>query len=136
MENITDNNNGLGVRVRTRRIELGMTQEELAKKLGYTNKSTIGKIESGINDITQSKALEFAKALDTSVAYIMGWEEPTEGYYTNPETAQLAQDLFDDPSMRMLFDAARDAKPEDLQKAADFLKAAKALTLNLDNEGC
>lgn len=64
-------------------------------------------------------------------------EKTTEGYYLDHETAKKAQELFDDPNFRVLFDAARDSKPEDLQKAADYLKAAKAMTLGLDNdEGC
>lgn len=57
------------------------------------------------------------------------------GYYIDPETAKKAQELFDDPNLRILFDAARDARPEDLQKAADYLKAVKAMQLGLDNEG-
>ena len=47
-------------------------------------------------------------------------------YYTDPETAQLAQELFEDKDLRVLFDAARGSKPEDLQMAADFLKRLKA----------
>lgn len=65
----------IGKRIRSKREELGITQEELAKTLGYKNKSTIAKIENGTNDITQSKVLEFAAALHTTVAYLMGWDE-------------------------------------------------------------
>ena len=65
---------GIGKRIRNRRIELGMTQKELADKLGYKNKSTIGKIENGQNDITQTKVLDFARALETDVSYIMGFD--------------------------------------------------------------
>lgn len=54
-----------------------MTQEELASKLGYKNKSSIAKIETGTNDIIQSKVVEFANVLDTTVAYLMGWDNPT-----------------------------------------------------------
>ena len=68
-------NSIVGLKIRSRRKELGMTQKELADKLGYTNKSTIGKIESGINDITQSKVVAFAEALQTTPAYLMGWED-------------------------------------------------------------
>ena len=46
---------GIGERINARRKELGMTQEELSKKLGYKNKSTISQIENGVNDIMQSK---------------------------------------------------------------------------------
>lgn len=65
----------IGKRIREKRESIGMTQEELAAKLGYKNKSSIAKIEIGANDIVQSKVVEFAKALGTTVAYLMGWEE-------------------------------------------------------------
>ena len=58
-----------------RRKELGITQEELACRMGYKSKSTINKIELGINDIPQSKVVKFAEVLNVSVAYLMGWEE-------------------------------------------------------------
>ena len=61
-------------RIRARREELNMSQEELAKRLGYKSRSTIAKIESGENDITQSKIVAFAKALGVKPAYLMGWE--------------------------------------------------------------
>ena len=65
----------IGSRIKERRELLNLSQEELALKLGYKSRSTINKIESGINDITQSKVVEFAKVLQTTPAYLMGWEE-------------------------------------------------------------
>ena len=65
----------IGKRIKARREELGMTQAELAKRLGYKSKTTIAKIESGVNDIVQSKVVSFAEALNTTPAYLMGWEE-------------------------------------------------------------
>lgn len=67
----------IGKRIREKREAIGMTQEELASKLGYKNKSSIAKIETGANDIIQSKVVEFANILSTTVAYLMGWDEPT-----------------------------------------------------------
>lgn len=64
----------IGDRIKARRLELGLTQDELAKKLGYRSRSTINKIEMNINDITQPKIIEFANALDTTVQYLMGFE--------------------------------------------------------------
>lgn len=61
-------------RIRLRREELNMSQEELAQKMGYKDRSAIAKIESGTNDITQSKIKAFADALDTTTAYLMGWD--------------------------------------------------------------
>ena len=57
------------------RKEMGLTQEELAIRLGYKSKSTINKIELGINDISQSKIVRFAKVLNTTPAHLMGWDE-------------------------------------------------------------
>lgn len=62
-------------RIRTRREQLNMSQEELAKRLGYKSRSTIAKIESGENDITQSKIVAFANALGVKPGYLMGWED-------------------------------------------------------------
>lgn len=76
----------IGQRIKQQRENLGISQEELAQKLGYKSRSTINKIESGINDITQSKVIEFANALKTTPAYLMGWEEEKR----NPELWDLA----------------------------------------------
>lgn len=66
------------------RKQLGWTQEELATKMGYKSKSTINKIELGINDIPQSKIVKFAKVLGTSPARLMGWEEDTSTLQKSP----------------------------------------------------
>lgn len=63
---------GIGNRIRKRREYLGMSQDELAKRCGYKSRSTINKIEKEVNDITQSKIVAFANALDTSIDYLMG----------------------------------------------------------------
>jgi transcriptional regulator with XRE-family HTH domain len=65
----------VGDNIFNRRKELGLTQEELAKRMGYKSKSTINKIELGINDIPQGKIVKFAEVLFTTPAYLMGWEE-------------------------------------------------------------
>jgi len=83
--------NHIGIKIKARREELGMTQEELAEKLGYKSKSTINKIEMGINDITQSKIIAFAKALDTTASLLMGWEEIGNIEVTNVEKSKNEQ---------------------------------------------
>ena len=67
-------------RIRARREELNLSQEELAKRMGYKSRSSINKIEMGENDIPQSKVEAFARALNTTPAYLMGWED-----YSVPE---------------------------------------------------
>lgn len=70
--------NKIGNNIARKRKELGWTQEELATRMGYKSKSTINKIEMGINDIPQSKVAKFAEVLGTTPAYIMGWTEEIE----------------------------------------------------------
>ena len=57
----------VGETIKARRIALGWTQEDLAKRTGYTSKSSINKIELGINDIPQRKIVQFANALGISI---------------------------------------------------------------------
>lgn len=60
-----------------------MTQEELAIRMGYKSKSTINKIELGINDIVQSKVVKFAEVLQTTPAFLMGLENGTHNDSTD-----------------------------------------------------
>lgn len=64
----------IGSRIKERRELLNLSQAELALKLGYKSRSTINKIESGINDISQSKVVEFAKVLQTTPEYLIEWK--------------------------------------------------------------
>ena len=64
-------------RIRQRREELHMTQDELAQAMGYKSRSSINKIELGKSDIPQSKIKSFAEALKTTPEYLMGLEENT-----------------------------------------------------------
>ncbi|WP_067536969.1 helix-turn-helix domain-containing protein [Emergencia timonensis] len=60
--------------IKNRRLKLGLTQSELAKKLGYSDKSMIAKIEKGAVDLPQSKIIAFAEALNVSPSDLMGWD--------------------------------------------------------------
>ena len=63
-----------GTNIRKRRFELRMTQQELADAMGYRTRSTIAKIESEENDVSQKKLERFAQVLDTTVeALISGY---------------------------------------------------------------
>lgn len=68
--------NSIGVNIKKRRQQLGITQSELADRLGYSGKWTIAKIESGISELTVPKIKLFAEALKCSVDDLMeGAEE-------------------------------------------------------------
>lgn len=59
-------------KIRSRREGLGISQDELAKRVGYKSRSSINKIEMGKNDITQSKIMEIAKASNTTSRILNG----------------------------------------------------------------
>ena len=66
----------LSTRVRLRREQLGLSQQELARRMGYRSRSSITKLEKGINDLPQSKVEELAQALETTPAALLGLDVP------------------------------------------------------------
>lgn len=65
----------LGERIKKLRLEAGLTQEELAKEIGYSTKTSISKIENDVLDINQSTIVALARALKTTPSVLMGWTE-------------------------------------------------------------
>lgn len=103
-----------------------MTQKELAEKIGVTPAA----VSNWCNGIKSPRM----DAVD-AMCRLFGcrredfYKDPSESediYYLNPETAKVAQEIFDDKDLRALFDAARDSKPEDLRMAAEMLRKFKA----------
>lgn len=107
----------IGERIKRRREELGMTQDELARAAGYKSRSSINKIEIDGRGIPQPKIEALAKALKVTPAYLMGWEEEEETpvYYLDPEAAEIANEIYNREDLRMLFDTTRNISKEDLQ---------------------
>ena len=52
-----------------------MSQDDLARAMGYSDRSMITKIESGKVDISQKKILAFARVLNTTPSYLMGLDD-------------------------------------------------------------
>jgi len=70
----------IGQRIRRIRIAKGLTQDDLAKLMGYSNRSTINKIESGAHNIDHEKILKFAYILKVPAGYLLTGEK---NYKTN-----------------------------------------------------
>jgi len=68
----------IGDRIRNRRELLGLSQEDLARMIGYTSRSSINKIETGAQQLRQSKIKAIADALDTTVNYILGIDNKSD----------------------------------------------------------
>ena len=125
---------GLYENVREAAKEKGYSINRLEKELGLA-RSYISKFKN----ITPSadKLQKIADVLGVSVDYLLTGEEKTDDhYYLNDETAQVAQEIFENKELRVLFDAARDASPEDLKTTYDMLMALKKKERGDYDEGC
>ena len=113
----------IGEKIANRRKQLGMTQTELAVRLG-TTKQTIGKYEKGIvTNIPLKRVVELAGALECTPEYLTGWEEPKPA--KQDELADLLEDLKNREDMRMLFKLAHDATPDDVRQAVKIIEALR-----------
>ena len=96
----------IGDRVRMLREQQGMTQEELAHKLGYKNKSSVAHIEKN-RDIPRSMVVQLADILGTTPCYLMGWEDkestPIE---TNRSALTKLLDQMAEPEIDSMIDYA------------------------------
>lgn len=116
----------IGARIKKRREELNMSQEELAKLANYKSRSSINKIERDGRGLPQEKIEAIAKALGVTPSYLMGWEEENEEhYYLSKETREMAEEIGKDKELALLFKAARDVSSEDLKTVHELLKALK-----------
>lgn len=113
----------IGARIRKERERRGWTQEEMATRCGYQSKTSISKIESAGDDISSKKVRLIANVLNVPVSYLMGWE--ATNHAVDKELAELLNSIRDKEEMKMLFKAAQDATPEQLQEVASFLNYLK-----------
>ena len=79
--------------IRKLRLEKSMSQQELARLTGYTDRSSIAKIEKGEVDLTLSKIELFAKALGVKPGELMGWEAEYSNFSLNPIGKLTSEDV-------------------------------------------
>ena len=109
----------------------GYSINRLEKELGFP-RSSISKYNKNIPSM--EKIQKIADFLHVSIADITGEEkEGGEKYYLNEETAQIAQEIFDNKELRLLFSAARDSSPEDLKTTHEMLMALKRKEKGVDD---
>ena len=104
----------------------GVSTYKVAKDTGIAQ-SVFSSWKNGISTPKQDKMQKIADYFNVSVEYLMTGKEKEGGekYYLNEETSQIAQEIFDNKELRLLFDAAKDAQPEDLQTVHQMLLALK-----------
>lgn len=106
------------------RMRENLSQSELAEKLGVSA-STISMYEVGKREPDFETEEKIADFFNTDLNTLRGRDIENNTYYLNKETSQMAQSIFDNKDLRMLFDAAQDASPDDLQTVHSMLLALK-----------
>lgn len=110
--------------------ERGFTQQDLADKTGIS-KSSISQYLSGYAKPKDDRVYAISLALDINEAWLLGYDVPMERgvtdndtpdpYYIDPEVAEIAQQIKDNPGKRALFDATRDVSKEDIEKVLQII---------------
>lgn len=104
----------------------GLKDSDVAKGTGIRS-SVFSDWKKGRYKLKYDKLQRIAEFLGVTTDQLTGVQTDVQpdGYYVNEDTARTAQQIFDDPYLRILFDAAQDSRPEDLQMAADLLRRLK-----------
>ena len=106
----------IGQRIKNRRLELGLTVDEVAAKIGK-NRATVYRYESSdIEDLPTSILEPLAKVLHTTPGFLMGWE---------PESRSTTSDISDsDVDMRRIARARNDMTQQEKDKMMKIVKAS------------
>lgn len=112
----------------------GISMNQLETDLHF-GKGYISKLDKSTPNTI--KIQKIADYFEVSVDYLMtGEENEGDKYYLNDDTAAMAQKLFENKDLKVLFDAAQDATPEDLKTTYDMLMALKRKERGDDDTGC
>lgn len=102
------------------------TQKELAEYIGVSQ-ATISNWQKGIKTPRMSKIDKLCDYFSINRSDLMEDKsnQEQEHYYLNEETSAIAQEIFENKELRLLFDTAKDADPEDLSTVHNMLLALK-----------
>lgn len=105
--------------IRKYRKQMKLSQEELAKRTGYTDRSSIAKIEKGMVDLSQSKIKQFAEVFGITPSELMGWEDVQK---KNDALADIVLRLRTDDELLTVVQAVCNLDREKLLSLSTFLK--------------
>lgn len=129
-----------GTRLKELRTASNITQEELAKRIGVS-RSAISMYEKGVREPEFDILEKLADFFNVDTDYLIGKSDkttllPQSGYYTNPETAAEAQEMYNDADMRVLFDMKRNMDPKRFKAHIDYMKELYRQENPDYDEGC
>lgn len=123
MKNKNYNYEPIGIRIRKRREQLRISQEELARRTGYGGRTAISKIEKNVNGIPQDKVTLFANALQTTELYLIGTIDDPDMPLKEILTADTSYQINEDD--RILIERFHNADPEKKRIIAYLLELDK-----------
>ena len=115
-------------RIRELCLSRGISISRLERECGFSNGYIRGMKDGKMSAERLKKTADY---LHVPYDYLLTGDLPIEygGYYTDPETAEIAQELFANRDLRLLFDASRNATPEQLKLIRDLV-----LQMTKDNQ--
>ncbi|MDD3363008.1 MAG: helix-turn-helix domain-containing protein [Hespellia sp.] len=106
------------------RLKSGLTQQEMANKLGLS-RSTIGMYENGDREPNFEVLETIADFFNVDMNYLIGKKDTTEiipdTYYLNEDARDMAQFMFENPEYKVLFDASKNVKKEDINFVKEMI---------------
>ena len=116
---------GLGLRIKNKRVELGISQEELASRMGLKSKSTICKIERGEDNLTADSVKKYANALGVTPDYLYG-NEDSEGHKTVKKLLiEVQEEERENAKAKALYELYAKATPEVQSAIETLLKSSQ-----------
>ena len=122
----------VGARLKALRLDRGLTQDEVGQRV-LVSKQTLYKYENDIvTNIPVDKIEMLAEVYNVTPADIMGWEQPEDtsseslSYYDDPEVAAIANEMKENPDIRVLFDASRGLSKQSIEEVRRFVEYQKA----------
>ena len=111
------------------RLSRGLTQQEISEILGISS-STIGLYETGAREPDYDTLELIADFFNVDMDYLLGRTDkttmiPESFYYFNDETREIAQEIYENPNLRSLFDVAKDIPADRLKAHIEFMKNLK-----------
>ena len=112
----------IGERLYEIRKDKNFTRDYVHKHTGINDK-LLFKYEKGIiTNIPWDNIEVLCDFYGVSPKTVMGWdEEEAQGYCLNPEVVKIAQEVYNNPELKILFEAAKNVAPEDIKAVADMM---------------
>ncbi len=102
----------------------GISIAKLERDCDFSN-GYISKLKKGVFPVDKAQKISEYLGLDLNDLIGVQTDVQASEYYQNDGARQAAQEAFDDPDLRVLFDAARGSRPEDIRMAAEMLRRLK-----------